>query len=694
MRIQRLVVAGAAAAGAAAVAARADTIVFTDGKKREGVVVSRQDSEVIVVNPWNSRHPDMTWEITDKDRIPRAKVKEVLIEDPPVVEARRRAADPKLGAEGLRELIAFCRRHKLEDEAKWLDRRLLAADLSAKMEETGTPPELPAAAKGDPSVDPELRRLEREYLALKEPAELAAQWKRMQERGTTRSRTYLERARRSAQQAKGRRDAVPLTVRAKEAPGGNYCLFVPSSYDPLVATPLVVALHGGGPGGKDGKLVTGNGQEAMNFYQDLAEEWGWVVVCPSALVAQWSSRENEPLVDATIEEMRLLFNVDESRIYLTGHSMGGFGTWYWGPHRPDLWAAMSPCAGGGDAAPVAEAGIPVYIYHGSDDAIVGPSGDRAAAKLLINPEKKQKKKVEAVYTELDGVGHGFPDTVRRQIFEWFAGHANDQGRKRATEPVASFARKVDKEEVRCFGDPGAAPAAEGDGDAKLADLIARLQQGGGAAIEAAADLAKRKDAATAKAVGGVLRSKKANPDVRIAAAKALGEIGGPESLKALAAEVANEHFGIVDEVVTSLGRIGGADALDPLLRAARTMGGFFEAGFQGASIGFTEYEVRCQSFGRLADALAATGQADPSVAALEKEVVHRVYTPKTPYRVPIDDRFVHIPPRARLELAQKLRAAFVALKAPRGKELLAAIRDAWKAEGPLVAACEEGIGAL
>src|SRR6185295_15500372 len=151
--------------------------------------------------------------------------------------------------------------------------------------------------------------------------------------------------------------------------------------DPLVPTGLVVGLHGGGQGGKDPTLVTGNGQEAMNFYMDVADERGVVVVCPSALAAPWSDKKNEPFLDAVVEEMKLLYNVDESRIWLTGHSMGGWGSWYWGPQRANVWAAFAPCAGGGGSAASAK-GLPVYIYHGTDDQICVVGPDRDAAKGL------------------------------------------------------------------------------------------------------------------------------------------------------------------------------------------------------------------------------------------------------------------------------------------------------------------------
>lgn len=659
--------------------ARADTVVFTDGKKREGVVVSRND-DTIVVNPYNSRCPDMTWGITEKHRFPRDRVKEVRIEDPPAVEWRRRTVRPGLGASERRELAEFCDARKLKDEAERERRLARAAEAQAAADEgfDGPPP---AGAEGDPELDPVLRRLEREYLRLTDPAELAAQWDRMTARRTTRSRLVLERARRSAALPVGRREKVPLTLRAKEAAGATYCIHVPAKYDPLTPTPLVVGLHGGGPGGKDGKLVTGSGESAMNFYQDLAEEWGFVVVCPTALAAGWGSKENEPLIDGVLDEMRTLYHVDESRIYLTGHSMGGFGTWEWGPRRADVWAAIAPCAGGGGPNGVDPSVLPVYVYHGADDAVVGPSSDRSAADHFAGA----KKRGDFVYTELDGVGHGFPEWVRRDIFAWFAGRTRD-GKRKDAAPVSSFARKVEKAEVLAFGDPSAAPAAADAGAAKLADLVARLERGGGASAEAADELGRRRDAATAKAVAKVLRSKKANADVRVAAARALGGIATPEALDALGAETSNEDFRIVDEVVTSLGRIGGPATVAPLERAARTLGGFFDASKMGDDMVFTEFEVRTQSFGRLADALAATGDAAVVTSLLEREVVARVFTPKTMYRIPVDERFVQIPPRARLELAVKVRAALEKAGSPRTAEILAAIRKAWANEGPLVAA--------
>ena len=70
---------------ALAPAATADTIILKKGKKITGVVVSRNDGSVVVINPFNSRHPEMSWEIPEKNRIPAEKVAEVIAVGPPIM---------------------------------------------------------------------------------------------------------------------------------------------------------------------------------------------------------------------------------------------------------------------------------------------------------------------------------------------------------------------------------------------------------------------------------------------------------------------------------------------------------------------------------------------------------------------------------------------------------------------------------
>jgi hypothetical protein len=669
------------------------TLKGSPARKLDGVTVSRNDDQFVVVNPFNSRWKEMTWEIPDKNRIAREKVDSVVIADAPLVEYRRRASRPNLTAANHLELAKRCAEAGLKDEAVREARLCLALepDRADALSLAGGKSAFEAWAKGNGDADPKLRELEHGYIALKTPVELNAQLSRLKELSSTRPLVYLERARRSAAFKKGRRDKVPLTMHSESAPGATYCIFLPKSYDPLVPNGLVVGLHGGGPGGFDKTIVTGSGEEAMPFYSDVAEQTGFIVVCPTALAAGWASPKNEPLVDAVVEEALTLCNIDENRIYLTGHSMGGGGTWHWGPKRPELWAAFAPCAGWGGPE---TKGLPVYIYHSADDPVVGVDSDRASAKVLL----EDRQKPDFVYTEFQKEGHGFPDWVRRDLFDFFLGRWKDRGRRRASAPESSFLRKPTREEIKCFGDPSALPGSAGSGggssDAKLAELIAQLEKGGGRSAEAAKELGSRKDPETVKALAKVLHSPKASSDVRVATAHALGEIALPECVKPLAAATEDGDFRVVDAVTEALGKTHVKEALDPLSKAAKQMDLLWERSIRGDELIFTEYELRLESFGTLADALAASADAATALPLIQKTIVARVFTPKEPYRVPTDDRFDEVPRKARLALVRRLRACLEKLADPQGCAILAAIRGACPGEAPLVRECEAGIEKL
>ncbi|MFV1959340.1 MAG: HEAT repeat domain-containing protein, partial [Planctomycetota bacterium] len=669
-------------------AAGADTVVLKRGRKLEHVVVSRQDDEVVVVNPWNSRYPEMTWEIPEKNRIPRAKVREVVIADPPLVEIRRRAVLPTVTADEHVALAEFARQHKL----KGFDRYHLAEALALEpthvraLELFGGPARWERAAKGDPHLDPQLRALEREYVTLKDPAALKAKLAAMREAGSKRRIEVLERVRQSAALPRGLRTKVPLTLRSEEAPGATYCIYVPRSYDPLRPTPLVVGLHGGGRGGRDDTIVTGSGEQAMPFYRDQAERWGWIVVCPTAVAAPWAHPKNDPWIRALLDEMRALYNVDENRAYLTGHSMGGYGTWYWGPKLADVWAAISPCAGGGGPNGVAGRGLPVYIYHGTDDKVVPPGSDRSAARSLAGG----KKKIDFVYTEIDQVGHGFPAWVRKDIFRFFAGRAKDRSRRPSPEPRSSFERKVTKDEIVAFSNPKRLPDAEEE-DAGTRALIDALERGGGAAAEAAIELGKRHDARTAKAVARVLRSKKSKEDVRVAACRALGAIGLAVCIRPLARALGDEDYRVVEAAVQALGETGLAAAAKDLAKGVAVLGERFEESIQGNRIPFRAYEVRLGSMALALDACAKLSDVDRLLPAVEKEIVVRVFERTEPLVVlgEKDPRFKRNPSRARLALGEALARCLLAWKDPRGAALLERVADAWKTRQPALAVHRE-----
>jgi len=663
--------------------AAADTIILKSGKKITDVTVSRNDDSFVVHNPWNSRHAKMTWEVPERNRIPAEKVEEVILEDPPEVEYLTRTARSDLIAEEHFELAGFCAEHKMKKEAQeHLAMTLRLAPDHAEALETFGASKYASFLRKNPSFDPKVYEAEKAYVETTEPAELKAKWNAAKKAGSKRALTYLERARRSAAIAKGRRNEVPLSIGADEAPGATYAIHVSSKYDPLRPTPLVIGLHGGGDGGKDDTLVTGSGESALNWYQQEAEQWSWIVACPSALKAPWRNQANAPLIDSLVEEMKTLYNIDERRIYLVGHSMGGFGTWHWGPARSEIWAACAPCAGGGGPNGIQ---IPVYIYHGSDDPVCRVGRDRSAAKALVKDKKKSKPREQFVYTELDGVGHGFPGSVRSAIFKWFAGIRKGKW-KGAKFLDSSFQRKPTKQEIAAFGDPTKIPDGDGGKGPGVKALVAQLKAGGGAGAEAARQLGELGTEDAAKAVAPILKSKKVSFDAKVHAARALGDIGLPDCVKLLGPAVKSDDYRIVDAAAEALGKIGTEDAAEALVRCGKSFGEFFAASFFGDSITHTEYEVRLSSFATLVDAFALTEAKELALALIEKEIVDRVYDPKKMYKVhgDGDDRFKGESKQSRLKLVRRLCACLVELGDPRGIELLDRIQQRWEKEPYLV----------
>lgn len=197
----------------------------------------------------------------------------------------------------------------------------------------------------------------------------------------------------------------------------NYRISYPD-FSESESYPLVIFLHGGGERGNDNRSQLKWG--VQNFVTDEAlKRYKAIVLAPqSPSDARWSNFEGqfdnreEPLrladtpskplqmtmevVDQIIEN----FSVDTRRIYITGMSMGGFGTWDAIARWPERFAAAVPVCGGGDPTTAEQiADIPIWATHGADDPTVSPEMSRE----MINALRKEGAKPG--YTEYPGVGH-------------------------------------------------------------------------------------------------------------------------------------------------------------------------------------------------------------------------------------------------------------------------------------------------
>ena len=107
------------------------------------------------------------------------------------------------------------------------------------------------------------------------------------------------------------------------------------------------------------------------------------------------------------------YKVDEDRVYLTGLSMGGFGTWYTAMARPDLFAAIAPICGGGMAWNAGVLKMPVWAFHGVEDKTVSVTqSDEMVAGIKANGG-------DVIYTRMEGVGHNaWENAYNSRLMEW------------------------------------------------------------------------------------------------------------------------------------------------------------------------------------------------------------------------------------------------------------------------------------
>jgi predicted esterase len=194
-----------------------------------------------------------------------------------------------------------------------------------------------------------------------------------------------------------------------------YRLFVPSQYDGKQARPLVVALHG--MGGDENSMFDGY---RAGVIKEEAEKRGWLVVCPKGreTASMYRGKAEKDVLDV-MAEVRRMYKIDASRIYIMGHSMGGFGTWSIAMNHPDLFAALGPVAGGGNPAGVEKIKhIPQYVVHGDNDKTVPVAQSRSMV------EAARKLGVKVTYVEVPGGTH--TDIVVPQfgpMFDFFAEQA-------------------------------------------------------------------------------------------------------------------------------------------------------------------------------------------------------------------------------------------------------------------------------
>jgi predicted peptidase len=187
----------------------------------------------------------------------------------------------------------------------------------------------------------------------------------------------------------------------KDASGqeAKYVLFVPHDYRRDKAYPLVLFLHGLGESGSDGRRQAAVGLGPAIKRQEKSFEF--LTIFPQSRHRTWrpDSEDGRRALDI-MAEVRKEYRIDPARVYLTGLSMGGYGTWGIAIRYPDRWAAIVPICGGGDPKQVDRIkDVPCWCFHGGADKTVPVARSREMIDAL------KAAGGHPLYTEYPGVGH-------------------------------------------------------------------------------------------------------------------------------------------------------------------------------------------------------------------------------------------------------------------------------------------------
>ena len=182
-----------------------------------------------------------------------------------------------------------------------------------------------------------------------------------------------------------------------------YFLYLPRDFEKEQSTkwPVVFFLHGAGERGNDLTLVGRHGlvQQVLD-----GREFPFIIVAPQCPNdCTWDRSLDE--LDCLLEEIIADYPVERRQIYVTGLSMGAYGTWHWAARHPHAFAALVPICGGamplmGFPEKVALLkDVPIWVFHGDDDQVVPVKQSEQLVEVLQNLNAPVR------FTRYSGIGH-------------------------------------------------------------------------------------------------------------------------------------------------------------------------------------------------------------------------------------------------------------------------------------------------
>jgi hypothetical protein len=219
-----------------------------------------------------------------------------------------------------------------------------------------------------------------------------------------------------------------------------YWVFIPDSYDPKIQYPVILCLHGAGERGDDPSAVKKNSMATVWARDSNQARWPSFIIVPQCPTIGWWTNSNIILtVNDIMDSLLFEFSVDTNRMYITGLSMGGYGTWDLIIRYPNKFAAAIPVCGGGDTSKaVVIKDVPLWDFHGALDFTVPVNNsrdminalERAGSTVVYTncshgdctglPDEMiadtLNNGARHIYTEYENGGHSIWDTAYNNVF--------------------------------------------------------------------------------------------------------------------------------------------------------------------------------------------------------------------------------------------------------------------------------------
>jgi predicted peptidase len=211
----------------------------------------------------------------------------------------------------------------------------------------------------------------------------------------------------------------------------RYLLYLPNDYATHESNlPILLFLHGRGESDGPLSLVKKWGPPRLI---ERGESFHYLVVspqCPRSPVS-WANADQQSLLLALLEHIIQTCKADPDRIYLTGLSMGGYGSWRLAADHPERFAAVVPICGGGkpEDAPKLKS-LPIWVWHGAADTTVPPKRSVEMVEAI-----KQAGGNNIQFTTLEGIGHNSWEAAYASpdLYRWLDKQSASKNRERAAE---------------------------------------------------------------------------------------------------------------------------------------------------------------------------------------------------------------------------------------------------------------------